>query len=296
MFFSNCFIYAQHKERACNTFLSVQKLLEILDKKPLMHLNVRDFSKKCNVTDTIEKRLLQLLNPIWDSLEVNRYLDQEVIRLDNWYSVTLSAQKLSNNSDSIFKLKYDSISKSVKSIISKELEISNVFTFNNDLLKLVSYLGLSDAVPIIEKYFLYYNSFDAKLALAKLGNKLFYQEIISKSRFNSKLKDEELLDDFSKKFKNLTFLATQESIFELHNWLQFGQKFTLSSNGAQGEISHIVVGYLRDIISNKDFLEITKSINTMGYCPCSEDSIIKIKNWLIINKGNYIINRSFYPY
>lgn len=288
--------YCQQKNNPCASLKSDKDLLLILSKKPLVNLNIRDFRLNCNVSDTVKNKLLKLLNPIWDSIDIENYLDNEMKEKESWFEISEKARKLSDNSDSLYKVKRDSLIKYYKTIIRNELKNNNVFQFNNNLLRLVAYLDIKAALPIIEKNNRYYDSTISEFSLAKLGRKDKQKDIFNKMVPNLRLTGDEWFKDFESKFHGLSFIGNQEAIFLISNFLDTTQYFTLTSNGALGKSSYKIIGYLRDIIKNKDFLALTDSIDIDGYCPCSNTLITKIKIWFKLNRGHYIINREYYPY
>lgn len=288
---------AQRRVRTCLNYPTTQVVLQTLKEKPVLGIDGSNFSLKCNVKDTVVKRLLYLLNPTWDSAEIENYLAREVKAQDTWFNITETAKRISKGNDSIYKVKYDSIVNYWKADFKKDMQKEHILDFNNNLLKVVAFLEIKQAIPIIKKYFNSYNSFDAELALARLGNKTLQKKITANSNPpKDNIDGESWLDNMNESVRNLMFIGTQESIYSINNWLDTSKYYTVNSVGSSGMAAYRVLGALSDFILNIDFQEKIKNIDFSGQCPCPSDIIFDIKEWLLKNKGIYIINRTIYPY
>ncbi len=288
---------AQHRVRTCSSYPNNEAVLQSIKEKPILNVVTSNFSLKCNVNDSVIKRLVYLLNPAWDSAEIEYYLIKEVKKQDSWFKISETAKKISKGDDSIFKIKYDSIINYWKADFKEDMQKEHIFDFNKNILRVVAFLEIKQAIPIIKKYFNNYNNFEAELALARLGNKIFQKKIIANSNPpKDNIDGESWLDNMSISVGNLMFIGTQESIYPIANWLDTSKYYTVNSVGSSGMAAYKVLGILSDFILNKDFQEKIKNIDFSGQCPCTTDIILDVKKWLQKNKGKYIINRNFYPY
>jgi len=173
-----------------------------------------------------------------------------------------------------------------------------LFNVPNSILYSVAMLYMYEAVPIIRKNMQHYNRNVAELCLARLGDTALQAKILRENVYTpSTVDDESWMNNFIIKSSKLGFLGTQEGIYELRNWLDD----TTHQNPAYRYINsdnwavYDVVEVLKIWIKNPDFWAMTKDQNIDGYCPCSYEYIMRVKQWLIDNKGKYIISKEYCP-
>lgn len=204
--------------------------------------------------------------------------------------------------DSVFKSVYDSTLKVYKKQIEQKIKEKPV---SNELIKLAALIGLKEAIPLFKndlnaKSKHLYNPEIAELALAKLGDKVLYKKILKECSYNSDLNDYDSVryqdnqawtNDFYYKFDKLTFLNTQESLFQLHHWLDTS-KFCIYSQVNADIIlgySSFIVGYrLLQHFRRGDEIKKYRA-KDLGISKFAADAILDVKKWMIENKGKYVI-------
>lgn len=289
--FISKFIFAQ-KNDSLRKIDSV--VLEILKTKPI---NSKYTSYKwqqlfkSGVSDTIEKRLLELLNPKWKELEIKEFVKNKFLK-DSLMFFELELSKSLSNSQ--VSKKFDSLKKARILLYNNQIGSWELEKGNSDLLFIVSYLQIKAAIPIIKKHFNSYNKEVAKLALARLGNTEYQKEIISNCKPNDSKKYTESLVENIQKITKLKFIATQESIFAFSIWLDSSQDC-----GTRGPrpCSNEAVYFLNSILLNEDFKKGVKDWivpNDVDINDNSNKELINFcKQWLVANKGRYKINYDF---
>ena len=205
--------------------------------------------------------------------------------------------------DSTYHFVYDSLLAETKAQIEKDIRAKVV---PDILVKLAAAIGLKEAFPLFKndlnltsKHL--YNPGIAELALAKLGDKKMYEKILKECSYNSNLIDfdsvsyqdnKAWLNDFYYKFDKLTFLNTQESLFQLHNWLDTS-KFCIdgqvNANIYLGYSSFIVARRLLQFFRRGDEIMKFRKKGDLGINKITADAIMDVKKWMIENKGKYVV-------
>jgi hypothetical protein len=281
-------------QKKCASLPSSLKLLENLSNKPV-RINPSEYLIDCNVIDTLKKRLLYLLEWQWTKQEVNDYLEKDIKANQSIYNIEKRAKAVAKHSDSLYKIAYDSI----RNIIAKEnvrtLEKNHLFGVDANIVLTVAYLNMTEAIPKLKEALQdpnHYNRWAIELALARLGDKNLQRKIIAECT-PSTAKDDNWLAELRIKVPKLLFIATDESIFHVSDWLDTSQSYQATSSGGTGLAANFVVAYLSDVILNKDFHDKTFRVNMFNVS--GNEYILFSKDWLIKNKKHYSINMRCYP-
>jgi hypothetical protein len=291
---------AQIPQIPCNKLPTVDEIKNKLMYKPVINITPNQFRIGCNINDSIKKRMLYLLNWEWSKKEIEDYL---LIYIDNHkilFDIDNKAQKISNGNDSLFKVAKDSIIKTLKNIELDYLDKKNYYDVSDGLILAVANLGLTKAVPMLEKALKYPNHYHTsivELALAKLGNKALQKKIISECNYNPSLNGQAWNDYFTPIGQKLAFIKTQESIQKIGDWLDSTKVFASTTRGNNLDKSASnVIWFLSYLILNKDFQQIISSFHYGDFNEAvNNDMILRVKEWLIKNKGKYKVNQGFCP-
>jgi hypothetical protein len=207
--------------------------------------------------------------------------------------------------DNAFKRTYDSTLLIYRKQVEKKIKETPV---SNELVKLAANIGLKEAIPLFKNDLAsaskhLYNPEIAELALAKLGDKVLYKKILNECSYNGNLIDFDSIryedngawrNDFYSKFGKLSFLNTQESIYQLHNWLDTSKTsinqefsngyidFAYSANRVLEELYRLFGRY--DLVKEWRKRDPRKSPETAA-------AILSFKKWMIENKGKYVIKQ-----
>jgi hypothetical protein len=277
---------------------SQEQLLQSLAYKPVK-ANPRKFLIGCNVSDSIKNRLLYLLNWQWTKEELDEYLAKDLSDHVNLYNISKRAKLVSRNSDSLYKIAYDSF----HNIIIKEnlqyLEQSQVFNVHSSIILTVAFLNMKESIPQLKTFLndkKHYDIPSVELALAKFGDNQLQRKIINECMPVDKLDGFEWLDDFTSKARKLVLIGTQESYYNFNAWLDTTKTIETIAGKPLEKSSYRVLAYLRDFILNKDFQELVKPVPLDASCPCNNDLVSLARKWLTDNKGRYEINQNLYPW
>jgi hypothetical protein len=290
-------IFAQ---QPCKRLPTSEQLLQVLSKKPVTSIERMDFRKGCNVTDSIENRILYLLHWEWTKQEIEDNLNNDIQK--NWlfYNIETRAKILSKGDKLLYQLETDSITNFLKSERLKNLEKYHAFKVSGDIVLTAAYLNITSAIPILRKALLdslHYSKLYVELALARFGDGTLQKKIIAENGYNKELNGDEWLKYFYKAARNLLFISTQESIFQLNNWLDASKTYVAIDGGkADTKSAYFTIIALKHAIENKSFQDIIKNIDDSPYRRMDDSIILACKKWLIKNKGKYQINRFWSPY
>lgn len=277
------------------------------------------FNPIINVNDSVKSKLLSILKGMWTVEEVNRkvaaffkYNFDEIyfnkIRgktheaVELYYSSNyrgmyeLAKQDTSKNiskqylqlHDSLYKTIYDSMANAFKKDIAERIRQSIV---PDEIVLSVATANIKEAIPILKQSLATgdrkHNKATAELALARLGDKELQKKIINECKYNSALNDDDLEREMIAKLPKLIFIKTQESIFEIHNYMDTTKQSATTSgrNPEYAYCSRFVMPYLLGTLSNKDF--INKFIGVDIYTLNDKNLVLFVKKWLIKNKGKY---------
>lgn len=296
-----CFNKNSFSQVKCETFPSSSELLLLLKNKPTNNINYSSFIKKCNVNDSINKRLIYLLDWRWTKIEVESYLENYFNLNKEYLKVESLAKNKSGENDSLFHKYYDSIKMSIKN--EEYNEMSKYYYVDPSIIKTVGFIYLYDALPILKEALKdkqHYNTSVVELSLARLGDINLQKKIILECRYQNELQANEWIDYFQNRIvPKLAYISSQESIFKINEWLDTSKLYKPwigRGEAPKAKASLIVVSFLKGLLQNKDFQILFKNFKyniRAGYTNKDDELILKCKAWLIKNKGAYIYNKYF---
>jgi hypothetical protein len=266
-------------------------IMAALRDKPVSDIDICWFCIGYNVTDSVKQRLLYLLKPEWTANEVAGYLDRYML-LNGFNAEVDSIAKAMSNTDTKFHQIKDSLTKRYKTNALENLKANNYFGVSSKLIEAVALLDLKQAMPILKSAQKdttgRYHLPTVEKAMARLGDKAMQRKIIKECAANKMLDYDEWRYDFSDKFMRLYFVGTQESIYATSAFLDTTKHYTYTSK-VDGKAAYLVIGFLNEIILNKDFRVITNGIDLKGVTNVSNAFVMKCKSWLLKNKGRYVL-------
>ncbi len=266
------------------------KQYPILDTRPSLYID------SCNLSDSIIKQInYRLRNWKWSKESIENYVNSQLSYYKEFYGIDKLAANNPPDLDSIFKVKKDTITNPIKADLVSRMENDDFFKIPPNLVLTVGWLNLQSAKAFLKDTAMkdanHYPIWAVELALARLGEKKIRDRIISE---DSKIILSQINDNsnvsFFNSFKRMTYLNTQESIYELHKWVDTAYTIELYASGT--ELTYLSTEFLYSIkraILNKEFHEIVRRIPHEGIESTSD--ILLAKKWLIENKGKYQLNK-----
>ena len=267
-------------QRTCNQVPASKELYLLLSKRPVTNIERQDFIIGCNVTDSIIERILYLLHWEWTKKEIDDALSHDIERGRSFYNIDKKAAKISKGNDSLHKVASDSIIKILKSENLKNFIKYNAFKVDNGLILTAAYLDIKGAIPVLQKGLsdsLHYNRTYVELALARFGEILLQQKVIQGNEYKKELNGREWIAYFYKSARNLLFISTQESIFQLHYWLDTSKIFASIDEKLDTKNAYLAVIALKHAIKNTSFQLIVKNIDDSPYLKMDNSAILAAK-------------------
>lgn len=282
-------------QRACTDIPTTAELTDLLKNKPVPE----DFShlllnKKCNITNAVKQRLLYLTGWQWTNEEIDKYVAKNLSENYDWFDIDKEAAKTAKGNDSLFKKNRDSLILIWQSYIHRHMAEEGLFIVPREVILSVAYLDYKESVARLLKAqtdAAHYDTATVTLALARLGNQTSVRSVIAKNRYDKSVNGEEWMRVNMESAAKLRFIASQESLYELHNWMDPSKTYAAMGDGNdKTKCCALIISGLALIIQNKDFQSL---VANMKENPWSADDklVLSCKNWLITNKGRYIINR-----
>lgn len=193
-----------------------------------------------------------------------------------------------------YRRAYDSISKPyIKQYMDDPVA---KWEIDDWLVKTVAWLNYKEAIPILKaglaKSECNFNKQVAKVALIKLGDVTYKNEIFEMKDF---LETKIWFNNIFSVANPLFFICTQESIYSINNLMDTTKRYPLTAHALQskGYSSGLIMRDLIGIIKNEDFKKIFESLHmSLIEDYITADIVVKVKNWLINNKGKYIIDKT----
>jgi hypothetical protein len=275
---------------------SATDLLRIMEEKPVS-ISPSYFIEKCNVNDSIINRLRYLLNWQWTKNEVEIYYKKKLVTYEKIYQIEQISRQISKGNDSIYLATKDSIEVATKQNEFKyDKEYNNIFNVSEGIVLAIGWLNMKETIPFLRDSALnskYYDKPSVELALARMGNKKLQKKIFN-SCLNYSTNKEDFVSDFNNNYRKLIYIGTQESLFYIHEFIDTSKYFPINSEGAMTSFALKVVQNLKTVFGND---EINKLISQTGdEWNYNVKVILAIKQWIIKNKGKYIIKKWFCPY
>jgi hypothetical protein len=284
----------------CGNAWKQQDVINYLNNSRIAELPLGAIRAGCNYNDSIKNRLLYHLANKWTYSQIDSIVTGLYIENLPWYYHEERLEKIVKpKSFAEYKKHKDSLEKEKWRAIYRERR--SMFMINSTLIVSAGYLYIKEALPILEKALNdpdYYNSFFVKLALARLGKVEFQREIMSQNQpDDGETDDDKWMADLYKKFDILIYINTPSSIRQLANFINVTRKYEYSSGGHVAYTGFIVVSFLRDIIKNEDFLQLTKALkhDHEGIDQPNTDLLIRAKQWMVDNEGKYQIRQDMQP-
>lgn len=327
---SNKYDYTWHNRLNTRDYINgiyppTEELIELLDSYHLGGINsdyfgnsgisCYDFNKK-NVTPVVKQKILSLLRNEWTYHEVkmlwvefenerNGGRKQKEIFAEQAFKLS-EKQALSNKTTPRWML-YNSIYDSITNTYRDEYVESAVKNKMLDdwLIKTVALLGYKEAIPTLQEALNDPKNERTKetilVALAKLGDKNALEKVLDiKNMLSSNPWGSEVWD----RSRGLLFLRTQESISKFSLLMDTTQLFPIGTNWPN-TMCYSSAGCfynLLQVLKNKSFHDILKDLklDLLEYDQKNHfvaALIIKVRDWLIVNKGKYEIDSEvFFQY
>lgn len=286
----------------CNTVPSTEQILKSLSKKPVTGVYHNHFIIGCNVTDSIRKRILYLLNWQWTKDEIENYLTEYVAERKDFYRIEKRASEVSKGNDSLYKKAKDSIINMLKSERFNYLKSYFHFKVDDGLILAAANLYYTEATPILQqalKDSIHYNPNIVELALARIGDKTLRTKIIDNCVYRKDLNGQDWIEYYTGQIAGkLLFIASQESIFKLNQWLDTSKIYRARVNATKPDTKNAynVINDLKNIILNKEFQAQLEKVDSEPVGQMANGPILFCKEWLIKNVGKYKINSYYCPY
>jgi hypothetical protein len=275
---------------------STTDLLKIMEDKPVS-ISPSYFIETCNVNDSIKKRLRYLLRWQWTKDEIEAYYTKKLITYKKIYQVEEKSSQISKGNDSIYIHVKDSIETEIrKNELKYDIEYNNILNVSEGIILAIGWLNMKETIPFLRDSALnskYYDKVSVELALARMGDKKLQKKIIVACRNTFNIK-EDFVNDYNNKFRKLVYIGTQESLYQLHEFIDTSKYIPLNSKGTMTSFALKIVQNFKIVFGND---EINKLIKLTGdEYDYDTKSILAIKQWIIKNKGKYIIKKGFCPY
>ena len=284
----------------CSEFPTEKKLLELMAVKPIIEINPYIIKRECNLTDTLKKRLVYLLNKHWTKQELEDYINNDLIEHKRVYEIEKIARELAVNNDAIFKKNMDSLTQFWKLYIKNEMQRAGVYEISNQLILTNAALRFNEAKYILNKAYknkdtAFYDMSTVELALARMGNKTLEKKIINECKYLSQLNGFDWMETYQYVASKLFFINTQESMYAISKWLDAYKEYVpLADGDATSQSASTVLQRLRFFISNKDFQKLTSELEDFYSNFHNSELILKAKKWMKENRGEYILNPDLY--
>jgi hypothetical protein len=272
------------------------------------------------VDDSIVKRILHLLDWKWTKDELDTYIRSQTSNNEYIEKENREAWKIANGDTSIYRVVKDSIRIETTKRVLRHMEDNKMFSVSKNVILAAGQIGLKKAIPILEealKDSIHYHPEYVELALAKLGKKEMVQKVLSDTKYDPKWvaydKTNNRENDWIThayggfqgkigKISKLLYLATQESIYQIHYWMDTSRSILPPKHQGMSyphPLYDLLFYTLPSVFNNKDFqsLEEWEFIGGMvNYDDATNERILKVQNWLIRNKGKYKIKLGFCPF
>ena len=197
--------------------------------------------------------------------------------------------------DSVYNSIYDSTASSYRAEERRKILNRQI---PEEIIKSAATAGVKEAIPILEEALRTKNpQFDkdaVELTLARFGDKKLQEKLATIYSSNFDFKD----DDFKKKMitrlKALSYISTQESVYNMHAFMDTTRWDAYLSNGSFAPSGRYAIMMLLETVVNKDIQEKFAGMN-LDYLD-DPNLVIYAREWLLKNKGKYQINHLHFYY
>lgn len=284
-------------QRECIDLPTSRELLVILKNRPFSEIDFDHLllNKKCNVNDTLKKRLVHLVKWQWTKTEINHYVSESLKENYDGFEIESNAKNISKGNNAAYIKAVDSLVRFWKQYILRHMNENDAFFVSSQIVLSVCYLDMKETIPLLQKArtdSLHYDRDIVELGLARLGDKTSQARVLAKNKYTANLDGREWLNANMETFSKLIFMASQQSVYQIHEWLDPSKTFNpLSEGDSKEKCSVRVLGSLFSIIKNKDFQDLVKAFPESASA-VTDAIVYAFKQWLIKNKGSYIIDRN----
>ncbi len=271
-------------------------LLARLGDKPVYNTRPCDFVPGCNITDTLRKRILYLLHWEWSKQEIADYLRKDIEAHKNTYNIEKRARDIASGDDSLYKKAVDSIALKINRGVLTELEAGDGFVVDPLLVITAARINLREAIPLLQRSLkdtVHYRRWYTELALARLGDKALQRKLIAACAYSQSLNGTDWRRIFFDVFKKMSFIGTQESLYQLHQWIDTTGTYEEIDDRPGVKCGNLAVLVMQDVFLNDEFKALIKGISTSSK---SDQQLMAVKQWIIANKGKYTLRKDYCPY
>lgn len=273
---------------------------------------------KINVTPEVKQALFSILKNEWTFHEVKNMwvavLNSSDGGIKRKYIFEKKAEELSKRNqrkDMTYGEKYvqsyDNVTKTFRDILERRIKEWSVEDW--DMIT-IAWLGYKEAIPLLKEQLRRADSTGnlsckegAEIALAKLGDSASLQKVLTINE--ERLKNYLPQNNFSDIAAKLYFIGTQESIFRISRLMDTTKRFASNVEDDKNLNGYASSTFLFDqllrVLDNKSlhsiFANLKKGENASDVYRENRDgikpaeTIIKVRDWLIANKGKYEINK-----
>ncbi len=289
LFFLPNLIWSQ-QSRPCNNYPTKEEIMSHLSTRPGGGLNYRVLNS-CNYDSSVKNRLLYLLDWEWTQNEINTHAEKEFKKIGYPKIVDDYASKKAKGNDSIYKAIRDSYAIEVKKKLVPEMRVLD------EVVYAVGQMDIKEAIPQLRKALydtLHYDIESVELALARLGDKELETRILNRYKYNPKLKGQDWVTEFGWAYGKYTYIASQESYYCYHEWLDTSKMYNQLDDNYKADVkcAYNVILRMYYWILNEDLHNYLQINFKFPYeTTTNNELILYCRNWLIANKGKYIIRR-----
>jgi hypothetical protein len=278
----------------CNTYPTKEEIMVHLASRPGGGLNHRELNS-CNSDSSVRNRLLYLLDWRWSQREIDDYTKRSFLKMHYDENAKELAKKKAKGNDSIYTAVYDSFESAIRKKLMPKMFVLDEVVYS------IGQLDMKEAIPMLKKALQdsqHYYIESVVLALARLGDKQMESKILESLKYDSTLNGNRWLTRYNQVYDQLVYIASQESMFCFHEWLDtskvYDQVSDYESYPPTTKNAFNVVSAFRyaNLIMNEDFVAYLKANTKFPlHATTNNEIILYCKNWLIENKGKYIIRR-----
>ena len=284
--------------------LSTEKQQEIVYKK-LCNYRMPGYSKalphlkQSYYTEASQIRILELLENKWSEEEIIAHAREQL--RDTTYDKA-KAKRITKKTGQSHQYILDSLLNDYLKDVKKYRYEESV---NNELILTAGWLDDERYIEVLEKVLNdslpKYNHKLVIVALARFKIEPYYTQTLNSNRINL---EKDKRKDLDKKLQILLYIATQESLYEASKALFSEMDAYIFSEGPPVPYNKEAIAYFPFYINNLPYpFKGTEyySEKKGGWIPVvspflyiTDQDLVKVREWIHNNKGNYEINRSVY--
>ncbi len=267
-----------------------------LVKKPYKYrypnLDLYSFKREYYNDPEIKKRFLEILSNKWTEEELNVWAEDYIKSGFQEYRKSL-AEEIAKKGKMTYEKALDSLIR-----VYKNIEIQNILKNEKVsplIIRFAAWIDMEESIPILKEALndpKHYDLWPIRLALARLKVEPYYTDILKEYSFIPKKYkyDRAAAGDFSRSERVLMYLATQESIYVLSEWLYREERVRpISDDDYEVSIATYAVSTFTRLINNESFKKRFPESLTM--MEVKKEDIEFCKKWFKENKGKLEFNR-----